>query len=284
MKVLKSLGRAVAMALLTCVVFLLSCQSNMIYYPRPYDTAQIRELEAEGGRKLEYTTSQGRQTAFYLPPRDGPAGAPPPSVWFIFGGNGSLSLDYADQPRFWDPGAGYVFVDYPSYGLCEGRPNPDRIRENGLGAAETLRKELGWTEAELRRRSGVFGHSIGCAAALITADAMELKRIVLCAPFTSLTEMGRLVLGWPLCHLNRHRFDNVARLESIAKRGGARVRIFHGTGDEVIPVRMAHEIRDQFPGLVQYTEMKESHHNDVVSDARNDIGRAIRELSAPLPD
>jgi hypothetical protein len=281
-KALKSLGRMLTIALLTCVVFLLSCQSKIIYYPRPYDTAQVKAFEGEGGRKLEYTTSQGKQTAFYLPPQEGAnPSQPPPFVWFVFGGNGSLSLDYSDEPPFWDKKLGYVFVDYPGYGLCQGSPNPKRIGENASTVAEKLRKEFGWTEEEFRARSGVFGHSIGCASALIMADNMHLNRAVLCAPFTSLTDMGRVVLGWPLCYINMHRFDNVARLDSIAARGNAEVRIFHGTHDEVIPVRMAHALRDRFPRQVRYTEMNKSHHNDVVTDAREDIGRAIRELSTP---
>ncbi|RBP39606.1 hypothetical protein DES53_10933 [Roseimicrobium gellanilyticum] len=281
-KALKSLGRMLTIALLTCVVFLLSCQSKIIYYPRPYDTTQVEVFEAEGGKKLEYTTSQGKQTAFYLPP-EGIVGTKqaPPFVWFIYGGNGSLSLDYADQPPFWDRKLGYVFVDYPGYGLCQGKPNPKRIQENAVAVAEKMRAEFGWTEEEFRAHSGVFGHSIGCAAALIMADSVHLHRAVLCAPFTSLTDMGRHVLGWPLCYINMHRFDNVARLDSITSRGNAEVRIFHGTHDEVIPVRMSHVLRDRFPKEVRYVEMNKSHHNDVVEHAREEIGQAIRELSTP---
>jgi pimeloyl-ACP methyl ester carboxylesterase len=280
MKFLKATGRFLTIALLTCVVFLLSCQSRMIYFPRPYDTVQVHDFEEQGGRKLEYSTSQGKQTAFYLPPAGQPTQAPQ-FVWFVYGGNGSLSLDYADEPRLWDKKLGYVFVDYPGYGLCEGTPNPKRIQENTLAVAEKVRAELGWTEDELRTRSGVFGHSIGCAAALIMADSVKLNRAVLCAPFTSLTDMGKVILGWPLCYMNMHRFDNVARLASITSRGDAEIRIFHGTHDEVIPVRMAKALQDRFPQQVRFTEMKKSHHNDVVSDARAEIGQAIRELSTP---
>ncbi len=280
MKFLKATGRLTAIATLTFVVFLLSCQSRMIYYPRPYDTAQVREFEGQGGRKLEYTTPHGKQTAFYLPPV-GNASKAPPFVWFVYGGNGSLSLDYANEPFSWDPKLGYVFVDYPGYGLCEGTPNPKRIEENTLAVAEKVRAELGWTVEELRARSGVFGHSIGCAAALIMADGVHLKNAVLCAPFTSLTDMGRLIFGWPLCYINLHRFDNGARLASITSRGAARVRIFHGTHDEVIPVRMARDLQQRFPHAVRFTEMKESHHNDVISHARPEIGQALRDLSTP---
>src|SRR5205085_1923334 len=82
-----------------------------------------------------------------------------------------------------------------------------------------------------------LGHSLGAAAALSAADALSLTRVVLLAPFTSMTDMARRTVGWPLCYINRHRFDNLARLAALASRG-ARVHVFHGALDEVIPVAL----------------------------------------------
>lgn len=276
MRLLKIAARTLAFCSLALVLLLLSCQSRLIYYPRPYGKASLWDLEHRGGRKVEFTTSQGPQVAFYLPPRANPASTPA-FLWIVSGGNGSLALDYSGEPMYWDARFGYLFVDYPGYGLCAGKPNPERIEENMMAAAEAMRKELGWSEAEFRDRTGVFGHSIGCAAALMGADDLQLKRVVLCAPFTTMTEMGRITLGWPLCHLNMHRFDNVARLNALNARG-AQVRIFHGTADGLIPIRMARELRERFPGTVQLTEV-EAGHNDVVMFSRENVGAAMRELS-----
>lgn len=261
---------------LALVVLLLSCQSRLIYFPRPYDRGALWDLEQRQGRRLEFTTSQGPQVAFYLPSRVNPA-AEPSFVWLVCGGNGSLALDYAGEPLHWDARFGYLFVDYPGYGLCSGKPSPKRIEENVVGAAAALRRELGWSEDDFRKRTGVFGHSIGCAAALMAADSLQLQRAVLCAPFTTMTEMGRLALGWPLCCLNLHRFDNVTRLKSLERRGAA-VRIFHGTEDEVIPVTMSRTLAGKFPKTVRLTEIPDRRHNDVVMAATNEIGAAMREL------
>jgi pimeloyl-ACP methyl ester carboxylesterase len=276
-RLLKSASRATVAALLLLVMFLMSCQSKMMYFPRPYDPAALSHLEIMKGRRLEYTTSQGPQVAFYLPPRA--AGVSKPAyLWLVCGGNGSLALDYIDQPQTWDARFGYLFVDYPGYGLCSGSPNPHRIEENTVAAAEKLRKDLGWSEEEFRERTGVFGHSIGCAASLMAADKMKLQSAVLCAPFTSMTDMGRRVLGWPLCYLNMHRFDNVARLRTLEERG-ASVRMFHGTDDEVIPVEMSRKMQKLFPRMVRLTEVERGRHNDVVDLARQGTAEAMRELS-----
>jgi pimeloyl-ACP methyl ester carboxylesterase len=138
--------------------------------------------------------------------------------------------------------------------------------------------ELGWSEERLRQRVGVFGHSIGCAAVLMAAERLGLECAVLCSPFTTLTEMGRRVVGWPLCHLNMHRFDNVSRLRALDARG-ARVRIFHGADDEIVPVAMSRKLHSLFPRTVSFTEVPDGRHNDVIMHARDDLGAAMVELS-----
>ena len=61
---------------------------------------------------------------------------------------------------------------------------------------------------------------------------------VLLAPFTTMTEMARLVVGWPSCLLNRHLYDNRMTLKSLCSKG-ARTWIVHGIDDEVVPISMA---------------------------------------------
>lgn len=178
----------------------------------------------------------------------------------------------------WDGRFGYLFIDYPGYGLSEGSPDPGSIGDSAVAAVEALRPLLGWSVEQLRERTGVFGHSIGCAAGLIAAEALQLRRAALCAPFTTMTEMARKLFGWPLCELNLHRFDNVARLRSL-ERLGARVCIFHGTEDEVIPTAMSRSLAAQFPGTVRLTELPGVRHNDVVMAAAGHAGDAMRELS-----
>src|SRR3954469_2507537 len=100
MKLLKVTGRMIALVLLIVVVLLLLFQSRLIYFPRPYGSETLAGVEQRKGRALEFTTSQGRQVAFYLPPGDH-AGTEPVFLWIICGGNGSLALDYADEPIHW---------------------------------------------------------------------------------------------------------------------------------------------------------------------------------------
>jgi pimeloyl-ACP methyl ester carboxylesterase len=278
MKWIFLMARSIGWALLSVVVLLLLFQHRLIYFPRPYDKPSLWDLEKRKGKRLIVQTSQGRQVAFYLPSVKNQEQAPE-FIWMIFGGNGSLALDYAGEPLHWDSRFGYVFVDYPGYGECEGTPNPSSVRESIVVIVKALKEEMHWSDAELQQRTGVLGHSLGCAAALIAAEEAGLKKAVLCAPFTTMTEMARRTVGWPLCELNRHRYDNVARLEKLVPQG-LQVHAFHGQIDQVIPVGMSRRLAGMFPKAVTLTEIPDCDHNEVVMAAGTAIGESMLKLSA----
>ncbi|MEZ5386203.1 MAG: alpha/beta hydrolase [Prosthecobacter sp.] len=270
--------RLVVIITLTPVIFLLGCQSSLIYHPSPYRAEYERMLVAAKGARLSFTTSQGRQTAFYIPTRKGGAGLPR-TIWLCFAGNASLALDWLRVTDEWDAGFAYLLVDYPGYGDCAGKPNPGNIRESGKAAFTALAGHLQTPEKELTGRMAVLGHSLGCAAALMTATDLDVRRGVLVSPFTSMTDMGRVVLGWPLCHLNMHRFDNRKTLRAVAGREGARLIVFHGAEDEVIPVAMGRELAGMAPEVVTFHELAGAHHNDVLYLAYYQIGQAMKALA-----
>lgn len=264
--------RLIFILLLTPVLFLLACQSRLIYYPRAYNAIDRQTLENHHGQRIEYQTAQGRQVAFYVPPKNGDA--TPQKVWLCFAGNGSLALDWLMFLDRWDPRFAYLLVDYPSYGDCEGKPTPGRIRESSLAAVLALQAKLALPDPEFQPKLAVLGHSIGCAAALMAADDLLVQPVVLISPFTTLTEMGRRVLGWPLCHLNLHTFDNRKHL-ALIRANGAKVTIFHGGADEVIPVSMGRELAAAHPNAVIYHEMKGQNHNSIVARSSREIGAAM---------
>lgn len=282
MSLTRRLLRLAVIAILTPVFFLLGCQSRLIYHPNPYRAEHQEMLTAAKGERLVYQTSQGRQTAFYIPPRVAAKGLPQ-TVWVCFCGNGSLALDWLHFTPEWEDRFAYLLVDYPSYGDCEGAPTPDRIRESGKAAVEALAARLGGTPEALRPRLAVLGHSLGAAAALMAAEELGIPRGVLLSPFTTMTDMGRIVLGWPLCHLNMHRFDNVRTLRRVVAAPGAGWVIFHGAEDEVIPVRMGRALAEAHPGKVTFQAVAGGHHNDLLALAVDRVGRAMAEAAPALP-
>ena len=138
------------------------------------------------------------------------------------GGNGSLGLDLepiARSARF-DADA-FLFVDYPGYGgLCSGKPSPRSIRENVKESVLAAAKQTGIDPRDLPDKGCVFGHSLGCAAALLAVEEFHLRAVVLCAPFTSTADMVQLRFGIPKTFPLQHPFDNRAGLQELARNHG----------------------------------------------------------------
>ncbi|MBI5154036.1 hypothetical protein HZA57_02265, partial [Candidatus Poribacteria bacterium] len=108
-----------AFALLAAALFFY--QRRMIYFPRPYEQTYKFGLP-ERLVEVGYETRDGHQVAFYLPPGAQP-GQPPRRLWVMFHGNAATALDWLDiVEKIETPGVGFLLVDYPDYGLCQGNP------------------------------------------------------------------------------------------------------------------------------------------------------------------
>ena len=259
---------------LAVCLLLVGCQGSIIYHPRSASGQDLLRQSGGRGELIRYITDQGEQTALWLPPR---SGGEPRSLWLMCGGNGALASDYVTLvDRFPDPEAGFLFVDYPGYGPNPGAPNPERIAAATTAAVDSLCARWSWDAAAQRQRLAVFGHSLGAAAALQYAAAHPVRRVVLVAPFTSMLDMARRVVGWPLNQVLTHRFDNRARLDEVATQTPPPVvTILHGTQDEVIPVAMGRELAAAHPALVTWIEVPGADHNGIISTHEVLIQRAM---------
>lgn len=270
---IRRFGMSLLRIFLLLALILVGCQGKLIYFPQRYTDDEVAEFKDHFVRPLEFTTDQGKQTAWYQAAADG---ARPERLWLVCAGNGSRALDLHGESAATLRQDAFVFVDYPGYGVCEGTPRPARIRENLRQAWTLAVKEAGFTEAEAKEKGRFFGHSLGAAAALIAADDAGLSRGVLIAPFTSTMDMAQAMLKLPLGFLVWHRFDNHARLESVCARPNARVDLVHGAEDEVIPVRMGRELSAAQPQAIHYHEVPGGRHNDIFGQAPQVIRAALK--------
>jgi uncharacterized protein len=252
---------------LTVSLWILFKQHSLIYFPRPYDAFAVQA--AGSAQEIHYTTGEGKQCAFYFPP---PSGIPA-RVWICFGGNGSLALDWTGFIQsIPDRNSAFLLIDYPGYGKCEGKASPASIRESGNTAAAALESRLGQ-----KVEWNVLGHSLGSAAGLQFAAGRPVERVILVAPFTSMQEMARRTVGWPLSLLLLHQFDNRARLAELAARSDPpEVIIFHGSLDDVIPAAMGSRLAQEFPGMIRFHAVPGAGHNDVLSEAAPEVMQALQ--------
>lgn len=256
-------------------------QRKIIYYPRPYPSEYQRVL-VQPMEVVHWQSEEGRQTGFYIPPRD-TSSELPRQIWFFFGGNASQALDYSEWIRnLSDPETGYFLMDYPGYGASEGRPSLKTIREAANLGFEALAKHLDIPLEELRKRSGAMGHSLGGSVGLRLALDQNLRGVVLISPFTSMVDMAKRVIGWPLCYGVLDRFDNRAWLKTLAQQSDRpAVAIIHGTQDKVVPIRMGRSLAQLFPDWIEFQEIPGADHNTLIDAGKRQISQAMRLAVVP---
>ena len=269
---MKSLFRIALLTAVGLAILLMAAQHRMIYFPRKYAPTDAASF-GMGVQTLEFSTSQGKQTAYFVPPR---SGNPARTLWVLFNGNGGLALEWEFLVRGYpDADAAFLLIDYPGYGASEGSPNSRRIMETADAALAACLEHIKLAEAlDLH----TLGHSLGAANALAFAAKHEVSRVVLISPFTSLRDMARRTVGWPLCYLLLDNYDNRARLLQItARKPMPRVEILHGSVDKLIPVAMGRELAE-LDARVRFREFAGMGHNDILHSARREI---IETMSGP---
>jgi len=116
-----------------------------------------------------------------------------------------------------------------------------------------------------------IGHSLGAAVALDFATHHRVRNVVLIAPFTTLREEAAMFFGGWIARMLIESYDNRANLSEVYKGNpDARVAIFHGTNDEVIPVRMGRELVHAFPSI-EFFAVENADHVSVLNHAHDDI-------------
>jgi len=271
-----SLAALLVLAFAVLGTMLYCVQHTFIYRPQK-PRPDWSSLQQQGLVRLDFRTSAGRQTAWYLGD-----GSTPKAVWIFFPGNSTLSPDWRARLGAYGLGGdvGYLLVDYPAYGENEGRPSPMAILESNEAAVEALAKHLGMPAEDLRPRLGAIGHSLGAATALQFAARNPVRGIILFAPFTSTDDMARRMFGGAFTWLLVHKFDNKARLASLGeRRNPPEVLLVHGTNDTIIPVEMGRELAARFPHFVSYLEHPGGDHGSIVDDSRDAVVEFIRQHS-----
>jgi uncharacterized protein len=271
----RTLG-SILIAVCAVVALVYFSQHSMLYHPRPYDAHYASYLPGDGV-ELSFRTESGKQVAYYLP--HGSGEHLPKRLWVAFCGNGSLALDWTGLIGH-DPRAGdaFLLIDYPGYGKSEGYATIATTRAAADGALEVLAKHLHTAPDKLEPLLNVLGHSWGTAVALDFATRHSAQRIVLIAVFTTLREEAALVVGGPLSYLLSENYDNLSCLRELGRRSPPpRVEIFHGTKDDIIPVRMGRALAANFPGFVKFHPVEGGDHLSPLFTATSEILAAMNQ-------
>lgn len=269
---------AVVMIVLSIVILYL-CQGKFIYIPRSYpqQPAALKYTEPLGFE------SRGKQQIVFLMNRSDDE--KPKRVTWFFSGNGSVALNWVELLRRADSNAGHVFIlfDYPGYGFNRGRPHPDTIAQSVDDALPAVADKLGLTVDELISRSGAVGHSLGAAVAFDTANRHGFSRVVAISPFTSMRSMAERQMGRVVVPLLRHHYENEEAIDGLlASDTLARIDIYHGDADRLIPMSMGKSLqeRDSSGKRVFFHRVPSAGHNDIILHIGDELIRKLNDSAA----
>lgn len=257
---------AILLALLVGFAASAFFQRLLIYYPRRYSESAIQSALDLGVLVINFRTSRGEHAAFFY--RGSAIDSPPSRLWIMFGGNAMLALDWLDFLReFPDASTGFLLVDYPGYGSCEGSPTPAHILETSEKAFHAMQDQAYWTFHP--ESVGLLGWSLGAAAALQFAARYPVGQLILVSPFTTMNDMAEKLIGFNPGLLMLHRFDNVQALRRIlAGKPRPKVTIVHGRADTLVPISMGRALAQLDPRQIRFIEIPHADHNDVFSAAQ----------------
>jgi pimeloyl-ACP methyl ester carboxylesterase len=182
-------------------------------------------------------TSFGQVEAWLFPAK---TADPAPALIFTHG-NGELIDDWgpemAEVPAM---GLSVLLVEFPGYGLSQGRPSRKAIRETSRTAFHRLAEEPGVDGS----RIVAWGRSLGGGAAADLAMDRPVAALILQSTFVSTARMAWEAFRAP-AFLVRDRWNNRRAVENF----GGPILLMHGRTDEVIPFAHAETLAGLREGL-----------------------------------
>jgi fermentation-respiration switch protein FrsA (DUF1100 family) len=221
---------------------------------------------------LSLTTTDGVVLrAWWIP---GPSAEAP--VMFCLHGNGGNLSNRTDKIRiFHDAGAAQLWLEWRGYGESGGTPDEPGLYRDALA---------GWAWLNAVRavppgRLILYGESLGNGPAIELATRVPAAGLIVDSGFTSLMDMGRVVLPWFPVRLAKLRFDNLARLPRVT----IPTLFLHSPDDDIIPYEMARRnFAASGAAKKSLVDLKGSH-NEGFLDTGPAYPKAIRDFLASLP-
>jgi len=221
---------------------------------------------------LFLTASDGvKLRAWWIPG----ASADAPVMLCLHGNGGNLSHRTDKMRLFHDAGAAQLWLDWRGYGESAGSPDEAGLYRDALAGWAWLNA----VKTVHATRLVLYGESLGNGPAIELATRVPAAGIIIDSAFTSISDMGRLVLPWFPARLASLRFDNLARLPRVT----IPTLFLHSPQDDIIPYEMAlRNLGASGSAAKRLVDLKGSH-NEGFLDAGPSYPKAIRDFLASLP-
>ncbi len=202
----------------------------------------------------------------------------PPSgltVLFFHGNAGNIQSWRPIYDGLAAEGFGVLMIDYPGFGKSQGGPCEENLYASARAAAEFLQAQ--GTE---KRRTVVFGKSLGTAVATRLASSSRFAAVVLESPFTSLAAVGQHHFKiLPVSLLLREKFDTISRIDKIA----CPLLVVIGTADTLVPPEESLKLYEAARQPKDLLVIEGASHNNIQHTGGQTYWRNLRNWLDSLP-
>ncbi|MGJ4752955.1 alpha/beta hydrolase [Leptospira kmetyi] len=179
------------------------------------------------------------------------------TILYFHGNAGSLRTWGGIYEDFLPLGWNILVVDYRGYGK-----NSGSLSENSMNADAALWLDYVLNDLKVpRNRIVIYGRSIGTGVACDLSSKNPDLNLFLETPFTDLPTLAKEYYPFLKPWMLRFRFPNSDKLENT----NSRIRIFHGTDDEIISYfhsqSIFRKLKEQNKDVILYTIPNGSHNN-----------------------
>ncbi|MEQ1828162.1 MAG: alpha/beta hydrolase [Pirellula sp.] len=167
---------------------------------------------------------------------------------------GTLGWELAMLRDKWQ--ANIVAFDYRGYGKTGGSPNESNI----LSDARCIGRWVQGHEDFRNQKLVVYGRSLGGAAAVEIANAIQTDGLILDRTFSSIVDVAASrYFFFPVRWVMRNQFKTI---DKIATYHGHLLQ-WHGDRDELVPIRFGKKLFDACPSTQkEFIQVPGLHHND----------------------
>jgi fermentation-respiration switch protein FrsA (DUF1100 family) len=247
-------------------------ETRFIYFPSRAHEVTPKELGL-AFEDLTLTTEDGvRLHAWFLPV--------PKARWTVLVSHGNAGnichrLDRALllQARL---GASVLLYDYRGYGRSEGSPDEAGTYRDARAACHWLVRN-GKTRTD---RLVLFGESLGSAMALDLALSEPAAALVLESPFTSVPDMARTTIFYPLAPFVRTRYDNLGKIGRLRLP----LLVLHGDRDSIVPFALGRRIFEAAPDPKRFYAIPGADHNDTYIAGGDAYWKTLASFLEGLPE
>ncbi len=165
-------------------------------------------------------------------------------------------LTMTDKLKYFE-GYNFIVVDYPGYGLSEGKPNEENVLDTGISLYDYA-ASLDCTDKD---NIVVMSYSIGTGVGTYVASQRDVSGLVLIAPYDEFASIGNGVLNvfhGPLKSLQRFKFESYKYAEDVK----VSPLIFTSTGDKLIKKEYTDRLIKHFDDIENIKVYDGIGHND----------------------